>query len=61
MSRQLMGDLAGLVAIIACVVVLSLAPGLRTALASMDLWAWGGLGALFLLWMVTRRPARRLS
>ncbi|HEY0116849.1 MAG TPA: hypothetical protein VGB54_14135 [Allosphingosinicella sp.] len=57
MSRRLVSDLVGLAAVLASVVVLSFAPGLRDALANMELWPWAGLLSLLVLWLATRRPA----
>jgi len=54
LSRQLVSDLLGLLAVIASLLVLSFSPDLREALAGMQLWAWGGLMSLLLLWLGTR-------
>lgn len=59
--RRLFSDLAGLAALMASLLVLSLAPAMREALAGLDAWAWGGVAGLLLLWLATRRPAGDLG
>jgi hypothetical protein len=61
LSRQLLGDLLGLGAVLTCVVLLSLTPPLRDNLAEWSVWGWGGLGSLVLLWSATRRPRSRIG
>ncbi len=60
MSRDFTVDLISLAAIVAALVVLSSAPGLREALAGFELWAWGSVLALMLLWLAVRRPVGEL-